>query len=245
MAARIVSSGLESSALASRALASRALSVALALVLALAGACRSTPSEPSPRADAVASAPEVTPPFAVRPGAQDLLLAWYDAKGEAHTASAIDDVPAAERARVRVDSLAVAPEQRLDPDHVYVADLRTARPDGSFSVRKVERAAYEASALPAAPEPPATIAAAPTGKDIVLYGASWCGACKQARRYFQQKGLAFVDHDIEHEPEARKEMLAKARAQGVSTSGIPVIDVRGRLMGGFDPSAIESALAPN
>jgi glutaredoxin len=241
MGARVVSSAFQSSALGAGA-----LRVCLAFALALAGACRSTPSEVAPRADALATAPEVAPPFAVRAGAPDLLLAWYDAKGEAHTATSIDDVPAAERARVRVDSLAVAPEQRLDPDHVYVADLRSSRPDGSFLVRKVERAAYEASALPAAPEPAGPIAEAPSAaNNIVLYGASWCGACKQARRYFQQKGLSFVDHDIEREPEARKEMLAKARAQGVSTSGIPVIDVRGRLMGGFDPSAIESALAPN
>jgi glutaredoxin len=244
MGARVVFSAFESGA-GSGAVGAGALRIALALVLALAGACRSKPNDAAPRADALATAPEVTPPFAVRAGAPDLLLAWYDAKGDAHTATSIDEIPAAERARVRVDSLAVAPEQRLDPDHVYVADLRSARPDGSFPVREVERAAYEASALPAAPEPAAAVAEVATAKDIVLYGASWCGACKQARRYFQQKGLSFVDHDIEREPEARKEMLAKARAQGVSTSGIPVIDVRGRLMGGFDPSAIESALAPN
>lgn len=218
-------------------------------MLTLAGACRAADSAgaaPAQVGDPLAAAPEVTPPFAVRAGAKDLMLAWYDAKGEAHTATTIDDVPAAERARVRVDSLAVAPEQRLDPEHVFVADLRSARPDGSFPVRRVAREVYEASALPTPTEPAsAAVAEGSAAQDIVLYGASWCGACKQARRYFQQKGLAFVDHDIEREPEARKEMLAKARSQGVSTSGIPVIDVRGRLMGGFDPRAIESALAHN
>jgi hypothetical protein len=37
-------------------------------------------------------------------------------------------------------------------------------------------------------------------------------------------------------------MLAKARDQGVNASGIPVIDVRGRLVGGFNPARIEQLL---
>ena len=48
---------------------------------------------------------------------------------------------------------------------------------------------------------------------------------------------------IEKEPGARSEMLEKARAQGVSTQGIPVIDVRGTLLGGFDANAVERLLA--
>jgi len=226
----------------------------LAASLVLASACRSAAPGGSgsgsgaPAAhDALAEAPVVVPPFAVREGAPDLYLAWYDGAGAAHTATRIGDVPAEHRARVRVDSLAVPPEQKLDPDFVYVADLSKPGADGSYTVRKVarddlERAVLPASALTVPSQATASVAAA---QDIVLYGASWCGACKQARRFFQQKGLSFVDKDIEREPGARSEMLAKARAQGVSTSGIPVIDVRGVLMGGFDPRAIESALSAN
>jgi len=79
--------------------------------------------------------------------------------------------------------------------------------------------------------------------DVIIYGASWCGACKQAARFLSQKGVPFVEKDIEKEPGARSEMLSKAKAQGVSTNGIPVIDVHGKLLPGFDPRAVERLLA--
>ena len=85
--------------------------------------------------------------------------------------------------------------------------------------------------------------AASANGDVIIYGASWCGACKSAASYLKQKGVAFVERDIEKEPEARAEMLEKARAQGVNASGIPVIDVYGKLMGGFDPVAMDRMLA--
>jgi glutaredoxin len=108
-------------------------------------------------------------------------------------------------------------------------------------VRKVQRDAFESAMAKApAPEQPAGLA---KSEDVIIYGASWCGACKQAARYFSQKGVPFVEKDIEKEPAARGEMLSKAKAQGVSTAGIPVIDVRGTLLGGFDPNKVERLLA--
>jgi glutaredoxin len=219
--------------------------IVLVLFLACGAACRSTvDAAQSQPLDPVASAPEVQPPFKVRDGEAGLYVTWYDGQGTAHVADKLGDVPAEHRQRVRVDSLLVAPERRLDPAFVYVADLNKRSAQGEPVVRKVVREAFESSVVPKAADAPEAPAAA-AGKDVVLYGASWCGACKQARRFFAQKGIPFVDKDIEREPEARSEMLAKARAQGVSTSGIPVIDVRGVMMGGFDPRRIESALAAN
>jgi glutaredoxin len=196
--------------------------------------------DPGP-ADPLAQAAPATPPFAVSAEAEGLLLVWYDESGGAHAAARRSDVPEASRARVRVDSLEIAPEQRLDPAYVYVADLRQARADGSYEVRKVLRDTFESAMAkaPAAPEPTAAAA----HSDVIIYGASWCGACRQAARYFSQKGVPFVEKDIEKEPGARGEMLKKAKAQGVSTSGIPVIDVRGTLLGGFDPRKVDRALA--
>jgi mycoredoxin len=221
--------------------------LALLFLVACGAACRSNGDAAlQAPVDPIASAPEVRPPFKVRDGEQGLFITWYDGQGAPHVAEKLGDVPAEHRQRVRVDSLMVAPDQRLDAAFVYVADLSKQSPQGEPVVRKVLREAFEASVVPKAAEVqggPTTLAAG--GKDVVLYGASWCGACKQARRFFTQKGIPFVDRDIEREPDARTEMLAKARAQGVSTNGIPVIDVRGVMMGGFDPRRIESALAAN
>lgn len=198
--------------------------------------------EKAAAADPLAQAVAATPPFAVSGEAEGLLLVWYDDSGGAHAAARRSDVPEANRGRVRVDSLEIAPEQRLDPAYVYVADLRQARADGSYQVRKVQRDAFE-SAMAKAPAPTPSGDGASASSDVIIYGASWCGACKQAARYFSQKGVPFVEKDIEKEPAARGEMLKKAKAQGVSTSGIPVIDVRGTLLGGFDPRKVERALA--
>jgi glutaredoxin len=179
----------------------------------------------------------VKPPFAVAGEAEGLLLVWYDGEGAAHTATRRSDIPEAQRKRVRVDSLEVAPDKRLDPAFVYVADLGAAQADGSYRVEKLNREAFEQAMVKPAPEPVAT-----ASSDVILYGASWCGACPQARQYLEQKGVPFIEKDIEKEPGARQEMQAKAQAQGVRTSGIPVIDVKGTLLAGFNPVAIDRAL---
>jgi glutaredoxin len=217
--------------------------VSLALLFVLA-ACGNPPREearaPASPAATLASGEVVKPPFAVAGEAEGLLLVWYDAEGGAHPASKRSEIPEAQRKHVRVDSLDVAPDKRLDPAFVYVADLSAAQGDGSYAVRKLLREAFEQAMVKAAPEP---VAAA--SNDVILYGASWCGACRQARQYLESKGIAFVEKDIEKQPGARQEMMAKAQAQGVRTSGIPIIDVKGKLMAGFDPRAIDAALKQN
>lgn len=220
---------------------------ALLLLGSVLAACGNpTPARPAgdkaAPADPLAKAVPATPPFAVSGEAEGLLLVWYDESGGAHAAARRSDVPEASRTRVRVDSLEIAPEQRLDPAYVYVADLRQARADGSYEVRKVLRDAFE-SAMAKAPAPEPEQNTTSASSDVIIYGASWCGACRQAARYFTQKGVPFVEKDIEKEPGARGEMLKKAKAQGVSTSGIPVIDVRGTLLGGFDPRKVDRILA--
>jgi glutaredoxin len=205
------------------------------------GAEPTAQAAPATAEQLLAASERVTPPFAVRDQAEGLLLVWYDAKGVAHPARSRSDIPEDRRAAVRVDSLDTPPDKRLDPAFVYVADLRAPEADGSYAVRKVAREALEAAFAkpPSVDEPPAVA----QSDDVIIYGASWCGACRQAAGYFRQKGVPFVEKDIEKEPQARGEMLAKAKAQGVNTRGIPVIDVYGTLLGGFDPRRIDQLLA--
>ncbi|MBK6580644.1 MAG: glutaredoxin family protein [Sandaracinaceae bacterium] len=148
---------------------------------------------------------------------------------------------------MRVDSLALSPEQRPADGQVYVADLRE-RPADSRAARLVPRATFDAyveraSGTTGRGGGGTPVAAAGSG-DIVLYGASWCGACRQARQFFEREGIAFVDRDIERDPGARDEMNQKARAAGVPTTGIPVIDVRGTILTGFDERRIRQLPAP-
>jgi glutaredoxin len=78
---------------------------------------------------------------------------------------------------------------------------------------------------------------------VIIYGASWCGPCHQAAAYLKQRGVAFVEKDIEQDGSAAREMHAKLANAGMRGGSIPVIDVRGKLMVGFDQGAVDRALA--
>lgn len=183
----------------------------------------------------------VTPPFDVKGDCQDLLLVWFDEEGP-HTAESRDEIPQAHRDGVRVDSLRLPPEQRLDPAFVYLADLRAHGEGGSYPVRKVPREAFEALIDRASGVELAEAGrgggAADVDADVIIYGADWCSACRSAARYFRDHGVDFVEKNIERDPQAHAEMQAKCRAAGVSPSGIPIIDFRGTILTGFDPQRL-------
>jgi len=71
---------------------------------------------------------------------------------------------------------------------------------------------------------------------VVLYTTDWCGYCKQTKRFLDQKGIPFKEFDIEKNAEARKAYEA------LGGRGIPLIDVNGTLIRGFDPDDILAAL---
>ena len=71
---------------------------------------------------------------------------------------------------------------------------------------------------------------------VVLYATDWCGYCKQTKRFLDSKGIAFKEFDIEKDAEARKVYEA------LGGRGIPVLDVNGTLIRGYEPEAILAAL---
>lgn len=188
----------------------------------------------------------VDPPFDVGGEAEGLLLVWFDAEG-LHTAQRRSDIPEAHRGAVRVDDLSLDPEERLDPELVYVADLR---PERHRTVRRMPRDTFDrmVSAASRAPEPIAEAPdeappEVPADGDVVIYGASWCSACRSAAAYLRSRNVPFVERDIERDPGARDAMQRAARTAGVRTNGIPVIDFRGRIIAGFDRAALDRAIA--
>lgn len=223
------------------------------ILLCALTACHKSPEATAadPAAAAAARSEPARPPFDVKGNAEGLLLVWFDEHGP-HSVSKRDAVPEARRALVRVDSLNIEPEKRLDSAYVYVADLRAAGPDGQYPVQKMPRELFESlvdsAAHPATPPAGAQGGAAHAANgsaDVIIYGASWCGACHQAAQYLTSKGIPFIDKDIEQDPSALAEMQQKAAAAGVHPNGIPVIDVRGQLILGFSAQAIDQALAMN
>jgi glutaredoxin len=178
----------------------------------------------------------VVTPFAVRGELDGLLLVWFDEQGT-HTASRRSEVPEAHRKRVRIDALNLAPGKRLDPEHVYVADLSAANADGNYPVRKHTRAWFDAQVLGARPAPASAEQASASG-EVTIYMASWCGACRSAAGYLRSRNVEFSERDVEKDAAANSEMLRKARAAGKNPSGVPVIDFRGQIILGFDRAAL-------
>ncbi len=232
-----------------------ALVLACALVGTL-GACSRKKPVGAPAVDESAS-------VVVKESSEGLLLTWIDEKGDFHVEQRVADVPIVGRDAVRV----VDPnkDEGTHDARVLVADLRNARADGTFGVTPMTRADFDALAIARRQKVGPTLAAAggaanpaggardlasaPAGSvevaqqaPIVIYGASWCGPCHQAAAYLRSKNIAFIDKDIDQDAAAARDMQRKLAKSGMRTGSIPVIDIRGKILVGFNPRDIDAAL---
>jgi glutaredoxin len=198
------------------------------------------------------------PELTLRDETPDLLLTWIDDKGETHVAMRPGDVPPAFRDLVRV---VVSDREDGTRDLFYVADLTHKEADGSYKTRTMRRRDWERMieqrrgkpAAGAPPQPAPTEAPRAGAGDaprpgqgqptVIIYGADWCKPCHQAAAHLTQKGVAFVEKDIEANADARQEMMAKLQKIGRGAGSIPVIDVRGEILIGYSPSRLDDALA--
>jgi glutaredoxin len=85
-------------------------------------------------------------------------------------------------------------------------------------------------------------AAAGQGR-VVLYTTQWCGGCRKARAYLNNRGVSFVERDVERDPGAAGELAEKRRTAGMRGSGVPVLDVDGQLLSGFNERAYSRILS--
>jgi glutaredoxin-like YruB-family protein len=76
-------------------------------------------------------------------------------------------------------------------------------------------------------------------KQAIVYSTNWCPYCKQAKAYLKSKGIEVVDKNIEIDDAARQELMDKT---GGVFNGVPVIDIDGELLQGFDRTQIDLAL---
>jgi glutaredoxin len=234
--------------------------LAFALLLVLmggTGACRKG-SRRTTDSDSAAPKASALPPLTVRPDAANLLLTWIDDKGDFHVVDKPLDVPAEAKQTVRV---VVTDKEAGTGDQVYVANLNETTPEGGYRLKTMSRAAWDelgagrrkarlealAPASAAAPTPSAAASAgvvgeSPKGIVVIIYGASWCKPCHDAENYLRKRGLNVVKKDIEESEAAASEMKRKLDRAGMGGASIPVIDVMGRILIGFSPSALDRAI---
>lgn len=73
--------------------------------------------------------------------------------------------------------------------------------------------------------------------DITIYSATWCGFCHAAKQYLDKLGIKYTDRDVDTDPTAAQEAVSKS-----GQMGIPVLDIGGTIVLGFDRPKIDDAL---
>ncbi len=72
---------------------------------------------------------------------------------------------------------------------------------------------------------------------VTVYGTPTCPYCTRAKEYFQQKGTEIEYVDVSLDKEKIEEMVEKSGQMGV-----PVIDIDGTIIVGFDKDKIDEKL---
>lgn len=71
----------------------------------------------------------------------------------------------------------------------------------------------------------------------IIYSADWCAFCHAAKQYFDKLGVAYEERNIETDHAFATESVEKS-----GQMGIPVIDIAGKIIVGFDRPQIDAAL---
>lgn len=73
---------------------------------------------------------------------------------------------------------------------------------------------------------------------IKVYSTQTCPWCHRLKEYLQSKGVQFEDIDVSDNEDAAQEMIERSGQMGV-----PVADMNGKIIVGFDQAAIDAELA--
>jgi len=74
-------------------------------------------------------------------------------------------------------------------------------------------------------------------KNVKVYSTSTCPYCIRAKQFLKDNNVAFQDVDVANDQAAAEEMVQKSGQMGV-----PVLDVDGEIIVGFDKERIKSTL---
>jgi glutaredoxin len=72
---------------------------------------------------------------------------------------------------------------------------------------------------------------------VIMYATAWCPYCKQARKFFDRHGIAYVEYDVERDGKAWRE---NKRLGG----GVPTIVVGNEVVSGFSQRELTELLGP-
>ena len=72
---------------------------------------------------------------------------------------------------------------------------------------------------------------------VSIYTTPTCSYCRMAKDYFRQNSVPFTEYNVASDTRRAEEMVHKSGQMGV-----PVLDINGRIIVGFNKPEIERAL---
>lgn len=78
-----------------------------------------------------------------------------------------------------------------------------------------------------------------TNAKVTVYSTTWCAFCKTEKQYLDKLGVDYVAKDIEEDKAAYEELMGKV---GGNFQGVPVTDIDGDIILGFDRPKIDASL---
>ena len=74
-------------------------------------------------------------------------------------------------------------------------------------------------------------------KRVTVYSTSTCPYCIRAKQFLNENNIPFENYDVSSDQQKAEEMIQKSGQMGV-----PVLDIEGEIIVGFDKERIKSAL---
>ena len=73
--------------------------------------------------------------------------------------------------------------------------------------------------------------------DVKIYSTPTCPYCKMAKEFLKENNIQFEELDVSSNQTAAQEMISKSGQMGV-----PVLDIKGQIVVGFDKARIKQLL---
>lgn len=72
---------------------------------------------------------------------------------------------------------------------------------------------------------------------ITIYTTPTCVYCKATKAFFKENNVVYEERDVSVDAKARDEMISKSNQMGV-----PVIDIDGQIVTGFDKAKLQQLI---
>ena len=74
-------------------------------------------------------------------------------------------------------------------------------------------------------------------KNVIVYSTAYCPYCRTLKQFLKQNNIEFKEIDVAEDEKAAEEMIRKSGQMGV-----PVVEIDGEIVVGFDKETIAKLL---